>query len=318
MNRPLVLFATIYAVILIAAISQDASASGIGFHGHVTLFAYDNDAPTGTYVRATIAGGSCGDAVVDAGGGYDLTVDASDVRCSADGAEIEFLWYRSDPSIATTCLPTATLVAGADNALDLICGQNGEFDATWIVTNTTSQVQRAVEVFPHVVMAGMGSAQIAGCGTPRTFAGYNIGGLLLVGHGEIVWPEACVAPSQTVRIGLGTDCPCHSELEIEHVVWMPAEPIFKANVDCDTDIDAGDALQDLLLSIEATVSTTDCPGAGQWHYPAPNALSGVWGDINCDRVVNGTDVVYILRLTLNLPAGISNDCWAEYYPAPIP
>jgi hypothetical protein len=157
MNRLPVLFAAILAVILIAALAQDASANDTRFHGHVTLFAYDNDAPTETYVRATIAGRSCSDTLIDAGGGYDLTVDTSDAGCSADGAEIEFLWYRSDPSIATTCVPTATLVAAADSALDLVCGQNGEFDATWLVTNNSGSTARALEVFPHVVMAGMGS-----------------------------------------------------------------------------------------------------------------------------------------------------------------
>lgn len=315
MNRLPVLFAAVLAVILIAGVAQDASASDARFHGHATLFAYDNKAPPGTYIRATLAGRSCGDAVVDSGGGYAITVDGSDAGCSADGAEIEFLWYRSDPSIATTCVPTATLV-GADIPRDLICGQNGEFDATWIVTNTTSEVQRAVEVFPRVLVGELGVDVPVGCGVPTISAGSTFGSLFLVTHGEVFFPDACVGPGESLRLGLGTDCPCHSELEIERVVWIPAEPLFKANVDCDNDVDAGDALRDLLLWIEATFSAAGCPDAGQSHYPAPNALFGVWGDINCDRAINGTDVVVILRVAVKLVAGLGDDCWAEYYYSP--
>jgi hypothetical protein len=58
MNRLPVLFAAILAVI-IAGVSQNASANHTSFHGHISLFAFDSDAPVGSYVRATTAGRSC-------------------------------------------------------------------------------------------------------------------------------------------------------------------------------------------------------------------------------------------------------------------
>jgi hypothetical protein len=153
---------------------------------------------------------------------------------------------------------------------------------------------------------------VPGCGTPRSFAGSNIGGLLLVDHGEIVWPEACVAPGQTVRIGLGTDCPCHSELEIDRAVWLPGEPLFKANVDCDRDVDAADALRDLLIAAgQAVTQVEDCPTGSAGHY-YPDALGGVWGDINCDSQVTVLDVINILRTAEQLPSGIDANCRAQY------
>lgn len=299
----------LFAVVVAALATGGAFSSGLAggppeFHGQVILFA-DAPAPPGSYVRALVDGQPCGDAMLVADGqqtSYDIELAA----CAGNGGDIEFLWYRDDPSIATPCTPVVTWNDGAKESVDIACGASDTSGAVWIVQNTTGEVQRAVEIFPRVVLASLGVAeQPEACETPSTHA------FFLTDHAEAVWPEPCISPGESVRLGLGTDCPCFSELEVERVVWLPGQPVFKANVDCNSRVDARDALLALMLSLEEATAP-ECVDSRRRDI-FPNALSGVWGDIDCDRAVTAADAVIALRVTLGLDAGISPDCWAQYY-----
>jgi hypothetical protein len=299
----------VLALLATVSLAIAAPAPGERFHGHVKLF--DGEAPVDSQITAVIDGEMCGtiDVTVDQNKSvYDLTTNTA-----CNGAEVEFRWQRDHDPIWTTCTPKTDFSPDADTPLDITCGVDGEFSGTWIVQNDTSRPQRAVEVFPRVVV-GQVTAGTEGCGAATVHGGSSFGPFLIQ-HAEIIYPDACIQPGSFVRVGMGTDCPCHSELEIERAVWLPAEPLFKANVNCDATVNAADALAGLSLASGVAQPADVCPATYNTGY-SPNAFAGKWGDIDCDLKVTGLDAVAVLRLTLLLPSGIDADCQAAYgYPS---
>jgi hypothetical protein len=312
MNRLLLLA----IVVLVASLQMSGAAAATDtdsrFFGRAHLFDSQEEAPDGSYVRARVAGEICAGVAVapkniagETKQSYDITLPAG--TCGSEDAVVEFEWYRSDPAIATTCNQNGTWHAG-DQRLDLICGQESTFSAAWIVRNTTGETQRALQVFPRVVVGNFSAGGPDGCGNAIVHGGSTSGSPVLVTHAEAIFSEPCIAPDAEVRVGLGTDCPCRSELEVVKVVWLPGEPLFNANVDCDFDVDAADALRDLLSAAEtSSAEVADCPDVGGDDY---NPLTGahIWGDVDCDQHVTGADVVAIMRVAIGVPSGIAADC----------
>jgi hypothetical protein len=92
---------------------------------------------------------------------------------------------------------------------------------------------------------------------------------------------------------MSNDCPCHDELEIVTVHW--GDGVLRTDIDCDADVDPGDAIRDLLHVAQlAAPSIGACPEVGA----QPQGLTDfVWGDVDCDDEVTTTDVLAILLVT---------------------